>query len=93
MSEALIKGVTSHSPKARAESHYEEIVHVNQESDEEEDKETKREVWYMMPNGPEEGSWADSRIVRWFAEFDEKKLRPFLIRNYNVLTAEIEDNF
>jgi len=44
-----------------------------------------------MPNGAEPGSWADSGFVKWFAKFDEEKLRPFLIRNYDVVTALIED--
>ena len=73
-----------------SDSEYEEIVHPNAE---EEPEEIRRKMSYLMPDGPEPGSWADSRFVRWFADFDEHKLRPFFIRNYNVATAMLEDEY
>ena len=38
-------------------------------------------------------SWATSGFVNWFIRFDENKLRPFLIRNYNAGKAELEDQY
>lgn len=68
---------------------YDELIHPNLENEEEE----ARAITYLMPNGAEPGSWADSAFVKWFATFDELKLRPFLIRNYDVVTALIEDQY
>ena len=48
---------------------------------------------YLIHEEPAEGSWIDSRLVRWFADFDENKLRPFFIRNYNVVSAMMEDEY
>ena len=59
----------------------------------EEEPEDTVAITYLMPNGAIPGSWADSKFVKWFAEFDEAKLRPFLIRNYDVVTALIEDEY
>jgi hypothetical protein len=42
-----------------------------------------RAMSYLLPDGPEEGGFSDSRFAKWFVEFDEHKLRPFLIRNYS----------
>lgn len=63
------------------------------EVDPEDEAPKKRKMSYLMPEAPEPGSWADSRFVNWFATFDEEKLRPFFIRNYNVVTALLEDEY
>lgn len=73
--------------KEEHEEEYDELIHPNLE----EEPEEVRPVTYLLPNGAEPGSWADSGFVKWFAKFDEDKLRPFLIRNYDVVTALIED--
>lgn len=65
------------------------MIHPNLEQEEEE----PRPITYLMPNGAEPGSWADSNFVKWFSVFDEQKLRPFFIRNYDVVTALIEDEY
>ena len=62
----------------RTTSIYEEIQHPNEEHEEDEvlhpgqlDKEGKRV------------GWTGSSFYNWFARYDEEKLRPFLIRNYD----------
>lgn len=77
-------------PSIKSESEYEQIVHPNEEPEVEE---IRRKMSYLLPEAPEPGSWADSRFVNWFALFDEEKLRPFFIRNYNVATAIMEDQY
>ena len=46
----------------------------------------ERTYSYLMPGGKGSGpsSWVNSRFVNWFIDFDENKMRPFLIRNYNI---------
>jgi len=73
--------------KEEHEEEYDELIHPNLEDEPEE----VGPISYLLPNGAEPGSWADSGFVKWFATFDEEKLRPFLIRNYDVVTALIED--
>lgn len=80
---------------------YEEIKHPNQESG---GDDNARRATYLLPNGPEPGSFTDSRFVKWFVNFDENKLRPFLIRNYTfenmvlqeaineMITKDFDDN-
>jgi hypothetical protein len=77
------------SAHVEEEEEYEEMIHPNLEKEEEE----PRAITYLMPNGAEPGSWADSNFVKWFSVFDEQTLRPFFIRNYDVVTALIEDEY
>ena len=39
-----------------------------------------------MPERPmgKQKTWVGSWFVKWFIEFDENTLRPFLIRKYNI---------
>ena len=46
-----------------------------------------------MPTEPEKGGFLDTRFVKWFVNFDEHKLRPFLIRNYTVENVMLQDAF
>lgn len=66
----------------RVHSVYEEITHPN--LDITVDHGRQRKLSYLLPNGPQKGGFSDSKFASWFAEFDEKKLRPFLIRNYTM---------
>ena len=50
-----------------------------------------RAMSYLLPNGPEEGGFSDSCFAKWFVEFDEHKLRPFLIRNYSFEVVLLQD--
>jgi hypothetical protein len=50
-----------------------------------------RAMSYLLPDGPESGGFSDSRFAKWFVEFDEHKLRPFLIRNYSYEVVLLQD--
>jgi glutamate mutase epsilon subunit len=39
----------------------------------------------------EKGGWVNSAFAKWFANFDEDTLRPFLIRNYTLQAVETMD--
>jgi hypothetical protein len=41
----------------------------------------------------EPGSFYTSGLVKWFVKYDEAKLKPFLIRNYDRLRAIVEDKY
>ena len=41
--------------------------------------------------GPQPWAFVDSGFVKWFMNYDETKLRPFLIRNYNTEKAILQD--
>lgn len=69
---------------AHNESHYEEIEHPNEVNEDSSDEE-------YDPNEP--ASWAKSRFVRWFGQFDENVLRPCFIRRYNRARAMLEDEY
>ncbi len=47
----------------------------------------------MLPEGPKHGSFSDGCFAKWFVNFDEKRLRPFLIRNYSVENIILQDAF
>lgn len=70
--------------KRRASSHYEEILHPNEEVAEKNDEE-------IDPNAP--FHWPTSRFVVWFLKFDEETLRPFFIRKYSKTRLLIEDQY
>lgn len=64
----------------RMQSVHEEIMHPNLD----ETVDNIRRLSYLLPLGPQPGAFSDSRFAKWFVGFDEKKLRPFLIRNYTI---------
>jgi predicted choloylglycine hydrolase len=39
------------------------------------------------------GSFYTSKLVRWWMVYDEEKVKPFLIRNYDRLRAIVEDKY
>jgi Mg2+/Co2+ transporter CorC len=39
----------------------------------------------------EKGGWINSAFAKWFAQFDEDKIRPFLIRNYTLQGVQLMD--
>jgi hypothetical protein len=63
-------------------SHYEEIMHPNEEKSMISDAMSRRPS-YLLGINPNSG-WVNSKFVNWFVEFDETKLRPWLIRNYSL---------
>lgn len=49
---------------------------------------------YLIPvESAEKGGFINTRFVKWFVNFDETKLRPFLIRNYTVENVLLQDIF
>ena len=48
---------------------------------------------YLLPEGPKHGSFSDGWFAKWFVNLDEKRLRPFLIRNYSVENIIFQDAF
>ena len=45
---------------------------------------------YLLGRLPD--TFANSKFVNWFVDFDETKLRPFLIRNYSLNNVELQDH-
>jgi hypothetical protein len=75
---------------------YEEIMHPNQNKstivsagplDTSHLNMTHRAT-YLLGRGGEQGGFPNSAFANWFAEFDENKIRPFLIRNYTLEAVE-----
>ena len=71
-------------------SMYEEIVHPNEEKSMISDAHSRRPS-YLLGQAPV--SWVNSAFVNWFVDFDENKLRPFLIRNYSLQNVQMQDQF
>lgn len=69
-------------------SEYEEIVHPNEEKSVISDTMSRRPSYLL---GMQPVSWVNSRFVNWFIDFDEKKLRPWLIRNYTLENVMMQD--
>lgn len=69
---------------------YEEIVHPNEEKSFISEAISRRPSYLL---GAQPASWATSAFVNWFVDFDEQKLRPFLIRNYTLQNVQMQDNF
>jgi hypothetical protein len=69
-------------------SHYEEMIHPNEEK--ELDESTRYSV--LFAQGQAVG-WVHSRFVRWFIQFDEEKLRPFFIKNYSLALIILEEEY
>ena len=64
--------------KALSDVSHDIVEHPNLEaSDDSEEDET-----YLL--GKQQNDFAHSRFVKWFAKFDERRLRPFFIRNYTI---------
>lgn len=77
------KFINEKSVEVGRSTHYEEIIHPNEEQEEnEEEGESKSNV-----------GWVNSKFVKWFLRFDEEKLRPFFIRKYNAAKAVLEDEY
>ena len=68
-------------------SHYEEVVHPNEEKS---FISNNRRPSYLLGRLPD--TFANSKFVNWFVDFDETKLRPFLIRNYSLQNVEMQDH-
>ena len=71
------------SPSQVTVSMYEEVVHPNEEKSEQSMVTANRRPSYLL-GAPQQASWQTSAFVNWFVNFDETKLRPFLIRNYTL---------
>jgi hypothetical protein len=67
-------------------------VHPNEEASNVDASMVSRRPSYLLPTGSEPIAWADSRFVKWFIDFDETVLRPFLIYKYSVDRLIQEDN-
>jgi len=65
-------------------SMYEEIIHPNEEQEDEEENEDANQINI---------GWVNSRFVKWFGRVDEEKLRPFFIRKYNHAKTILEDEY
>ena len=70
-----------------SQSEYEEVLHPNEEKSVISDVISRRPS-YLLGTGPSPASWVNSSFVKWFIQFDENKLRPLLIRNYNLANIE-----
>jgi NhaP-type Na+/H+ or K+/H+ antiporter len=79
----------SHSDASVSE--YEEIVHPNEEKSVLSDRSHIRRPSYLL--GAQPSSWSESKFVNWFVNFDERKLRPWLIRNYSLQKVTAQDLF
>ena len=77
-----VTGLTMHT-------HYEEIVHPNEEKSVISDDRSRRPSYLLGAAAP--SSWTNSRFVNWFVNFDENKLRPWLIRNYTLQNILLQD--
>ena len=73
-------------------SEYEQIVHPNEEKSIISDNLSamQRRPSYLLGRAPQ--TFANSKFVNWFVNFDETKLRPFLIRNYTLNNVEMQDH-
>jgi Uma2 family endonuclease len=64
----------------RKVSVYEDFKHPNEEAEHEEEHENHV-------------GWRGSKFYAWFGNYDERVLRPFLIRNYDPDIVVIEDEY
>ena len=69
---------------------YEEIKHPNLDTSAV-DIALQRTMSYLLPDGPQQNSFSNGWFAKWFVNFDEKKLRPFLIRNYSIQNVLMQD--
>ena len=73
-------------------THHEEIYHPNEDKSMISDAVSRRPS-YLLTIGTQPNSWVDSAFVKWFAKFDEEKIRPFLIYKYNLDKVMAEDRY
>jgi hypothetical protein len=77
--------------------HYEEVVHPNEEKEEEDLNMTRNmSVFDQVLNSrlvPQPASFSTSKFVNWFLRIDESHLKPFLIRKYSRDRQIIEDQY
>lgn len=82
-----------------ANTHYSEIVHPNYETTSETDNKNKQRttseaISVMNPDGSAKNwSWSRSGLVNWFLRVDESHIKPFLIRNYDRIIQQLEDEY
>ena len=78
------------------ESEYEQVIHPNEEKDEKSvsmySQMRPRAGSYLLGRNPAV-TWANSPFVNWFVDFDEKRLRPWLIRDYSLQNVEVQNKF
>lgn len=74
------------------ESIYEEVLHPNNDKSTivENSMDISRRT-YLLGDEKEPGSFPNSAFAKWFAQFDEHSIRPFLIRNYTLEAVETMD--
>lgn len=72
----------------RKVSVYEEITHPNEEAEEENDDDG-----FQYDDSGNKIGWTGSWFYNWFAEYDERTLRPFFIRNYDPNIVILEDEY
>ena len=71
--------------------HYETIQHPN--LTEVEVERSRSNTMIKREEQEFEGTFANGRCSKWFASFDETKLRPFLIRNYTIESIMNQDKY
>lgn len=81
------KSIAEDIAKARAVSLYEEMQHPNEEKEDDD-----MDPGLLDKDGNKVG-WTASSFYKWFANFDEKTLRPMFIRNYSPETIVLEDEY
>jgi len=75
------------------------MLHPNVEQAEEakqnlgKDVRAASEFTTMADGKPQPFSWAKSGFVNWFLRVDETHIKPFLIRNYDRLIQQLEDEY
>ncbi len=57
------------------------------------DAHSRRPSYLLGPMPNANDGWVNSAFVNWFVDFDEKKLRPWLIRNYSLQMVAMQDQF
>ena len=66
----------------RRGTHYENIQHPNLDTSV--DLGGRRSTYLLGKGASGKGGFEHSAFANWFANFDENKIRPFLIRNYTI---------
>ena len=93
VSENLIKQDHRHGSDI---SHHEEIFHPNEEKSMISDAPSRRPSYLLATTDgflAKPNSWVDSKFVKWFVDFDETVLRPFLIYKYDLKQVMAEDQY
>jgi len=81
------KSIMEDLAKTRAVSVYEHFDHPNEEEESED-----VDPGLLDENGKKVG-WTASSFYLWFANFDEKTLRPLFIRNFSPEAIILEDEY